>query len=93
MQRLWAVCYDIADPRRLRRVAAVLEEAGMRVQESVFECRLDAQSLMQLRAEIATMIDRSCDSVRYYPMCAACTSTLAWQGPGNAPGEPMYWLV
>lgn len=93
MQRLWAVCYDIAAPRRLDRVAGVLEEIGMRVQESVFECRLDAEQLRRLRVAIARETDAACDSVRYYPLCAGCADDLAWQGPGEAPGEPAYWLV
>lgn len=93
MQRLWAVCYDITNPRRLRRVAGVLEEIGMRVQESVFECRLDPEQMRRLRAALARETDPTCDSVRYYPLCAACAKDLAWQGLGDAPGEPAYWLV
>lgn len=93
MQRLWAICYDIADPRRLRRVATVLEEAGIRVQESVFECRLDPEKLSRLRVALARETDRAHDGVRYYPLCAACATDLAWQGTGEAPGEPAYWVV
>lgn len=33
-------CYDVSDSRVRRRVARVLEERAVRVQESVFEARL-----------------------------------------------------
>ncbi|MBU6411179.1 MAG: CRISPR-associated endonuclease Cas2 [Verrucomicrobiota bacterium] len=38
---LRVVAYDIACPRRLRRVAEVCQDHGVRVQKSVFECWLD----------------------------------------------------
>ena len=38
---LRVVAYDIACPRRLRRVAEVCLDYGVRVQKSVFECWLD----------------------------------------------------
>ena len=36
------VCYDIADDRRRQRLSDALLDFGSRVQESVFQCRLDA---------------------------------------------------
>ncbi len=38
----YLVSYDICDPKRLRRVAKILEGFGTRLQYSVFECPLDA---------------------------------------------------
>ena len=35
------LAYDISDPKRLARVARVCEDFGVRVQYSVFECRLE----------------------------------------------------
>ena len=35
------VGYDICEPKRLQRVAKVCEDFGVRVQYSIFECRLD----------------------------------------------------
>lgn len=93
MQRHWTVCYDIAHPRRLRRVAAILEASGTRIQKSVFECRLDAAELARLRIAIGACLNRSEDSVRYYPLCTSCVVGVVWQGGGNALGDPSYWLV
>lgn len=40
-EMLTLVAYDIADPRRLARVARVCEDFGIRVQYSLFECHLE----------------------------------------------------
>ncbi len=41
LMQYWA-CYDIADDRRRQRLSDVLLDFGTRVQESVFQCLIDA---------------------------------------------------
>ena len=65
------ISYDIADTdgagaMRLRRVAAVCEKYGQRVQFSVFECRLSATRLARMIGEVEDVIDRQRDSVIVY---------------------------
>ena len=65
------VAYDIqtADEhgrRRLRRVAKICESVGLRVQDSVFECILDAAQLRHLQERIKQEIDPKTDQIRYY---------------------------
>ena len=40
-QMLTLVAYDVSDPKRLRSVARVCEDYGVRVQYSIFECYLE----------------------------------------------------
>lgn len=65
------VVYDIAtenkkDAKRLRLVAHVCEGFGVRVQDSVFECRLSAIALEQFKIELEDTIDEGRDSVYLY---------------------------
>jgi CRISPR-associated protein Cas2 len=65
------VTYDVATgskggARRLRRVARVCENHGQRVQNSVFECLVDAAQWVRLRAVLIAEIDESEDSLRFY---------------------------
>lgn len=65
------VAYDVkteteAGRRRLRRVAKVCENRGQRVQNSVFECLVDAAQWVQLRAALAREVDADDDSLRFY---------------------------
>ncbi len=93
MTRLWTVVYDIADPRRLRRVAKIMEGYGERVQLSVFECTLTNDSLAELRRRICMEIDTDADSVRWYPLCAWCADRVTWQGFGDIVDDSSYIIV
>lgn len=52
--------------RRLRRVAKQCVNYGQRVQNSVFECVLDATQLRQVQSILEKIIDKSKDSLRFY---------------------------
>lgn len=60
--------YDIADPRRLRRVASSMQKYGVRVQKSVFECDLVEAALRDMLSGVRRLMDESADSVRVYPL-------------------------
>ena len=68
---LVVVAYDVRTEseegrRRLRRVAKVCEGKGQRVQNSVFECLVDAAQWVKLRAELLKEVDPTDDSLRFY---------------------------
>ena len=56
----------VSGKKRLRKVAKICLNYGIRVQNSVFECNLDASQLVTFRAAILDVIDESKDSVRIY---------------------------
>ena len=57
------VCYDIADPKRLRRVFKVCKNYGDHLQFSVFECDLNPGDKAQLESELAEVINHTEDQV------------------------------
>lgn len=61
----YLVSYDIANAKRLRRVAKTLESYGTRLQYSVFECPLDDLRLTQARAALAEIINTDHDQVLF----------------------------
>lgn len=65
------ITYDVntendAGKRRLRKVAKQCVNYGQRVQNSVFECVLDATQLRQVQSILEKLIDKNKDSLRYY---------------------------
>ena len=64
----WIVAYDIADPKRLYRVAKALAAVGARKQWSVFECWLTPWAFAQLQRQLRALIKSAEDSVRFYPL-------------------------
>lgn len=68
------VAYDIADKRRLKKVAKLMEAYGTRVQRSVFECDLSQTMLTVLVYQLKAIIKPRWDRVHVYRFCAACPS-------------------
>lgn len=62
----WLVAYDISDPRRLNRVHRLLKAKGVPVQFSLFAVLDSAQGILQLKTELAGLIDTESDDVRIY---------------------------
>ncbi|SCJ99038.1 CRISPR-associated endoribonuclease Cas2 [uncultured Eubacterium sp.] len=65
------ITYDVstqdgAGKRRLRKVAKECVNYGQRVQNSVFECILDASQALLLKDKLLSIIDESQDSLRFY---------------------------
>ena len=57
---------DSAGRRRLRWVARQCVNYGQRVQNSVFECVLDAAQYRQVQAKLIQIADLERDSLRFY---------------------------
>ena len=65
------ITYDVntqtADGRkRLRKVAKECVNYGQRVQNSVFECQMDATKCRQVKDILEKIIDKEVDSLRFY---------------------------
>lgn len=68
---LIVVTYDVATSdkagqRRLRRVAQTCEDFGVRVQKSVFECRVGPKEWVGLRHRLLREMKAGEDSLRFY---------------------------
>ncbi|OWK41137.1 CRISPR-associated endonuclease Cas2 [Fimbriiglobus ruber] len=62
------IAYDIAHPRRLRRVARELERRAVRVQYSVFVFRGDDAALAGLMTELRKLVSAEEDVVQAWPV-------------------------
>lgn len=65
------VAYDVhtenpEGKKRLRRVARVCVNHGVRVQNSVFECDIEPAQFEFLKKELIEIIDNETDSLRFY---------------------------
>ncbi len=65
------IAYDVntetsAGKKRLRKVAKQCTNHGQRVQNSVFECLVDAAQVRQLKHQLTQLIDPQTDSLRFY---------------------------
>ena len=64
-RKRYIVSYDIADPKRLRQVARIVEGYGYRLQFSVFECLLDPLRLEEIKTYLTDVIHHTEDQVLF----------------------------
>jgi len=76
----YLVAYDISDAKRLRKVAQVCEDFGVRKQFSVFLCRITPTQYVRLRARLYEIVKRDEDQVIFIPMCERCVGALESMG-------------
>jgi CRISPR-associated protein Cas2 len=62
-RRRYLIAYDIAEPRRLRRICSIMESFGERLQYSVFLCDLSVPELLALEDRVLGVMNRAEDSV------------------------------
>jgi CRISPR-associated protein Cas2 len=85
--RWWLVCYDVHDPKRLRKVAKHMEGYGERMQYSVFRCWMTPRDAQRLRWELTELLDPE-DDVLVIPLCSQCVSGI--QGTHTAARPPQW---
>lgn len=65
------VTYDVmtssdGGTKRLRKVARICQSYGQRVQNSNFECIVDATQFAEMKIKLRDVIDEDVDSIRFY---------------------------
>jgi len=94
LRAAWLVAYDIADPRRLRRVHRICLGFGNALQESVFLCQLSTKELGRMQAAMARVMNPVHDTVRYQPICASDLRRSLHLGLQPSPAaQASAWLV
>lgn len=63
MRRRYLVCYDICDPKRLRKVHKKMKGYGESLQYSVFCCELNARERVELDADLSELIHHEEDRI------------------------------
>lgn len=76
------VAYDIADPKRLARIAKIMKDYGIRVQKSIFEVTARGGVFAQMRRRVEAVIVPAEDGVKYFPLCEKCAGNVEIIGQG-----------
>lgn len=79
-EQLWVIAYDSPSNKRRRKLAQLLEGHGVRVQWSVFECRLRPGEISVLKQRLARLIQHDADSVRLWPLSVSSCARIAHLG-------------
>lgn len=88
------VAYDIADPKRLNRIARIMKDYGRRVQKSIFEADIDERTFAEMRRRVEFTMVKVDDGVKYFPLCDRCADTLVELGVCDVvPADEDYLLL
>ena len=91
-RRLYVIAYDITSDRRRRKVHKTLCGFGQWTQYSLFECHLSEKERLALDERLEALLDPEADSLRLYPLCAACVEDVETIGSA-APEEQQLFIV
>ena len=91
-EMLTVFTYDIANDKRRRRIAKILEEKLARVQESVFEGRLTARQADAIRKRIEALMKPD-DSLRVYAIAKDALPRCHQTGGVPVLDDSDYWLL
>ena len=89
----YLLTYDIADPKRLAKVARAMEAVGERVQDSVFEAWLTSADLEKTLKKAKKIMNEKQDSLRIYSLCAPCREKVRCLGLGLVTPAPGLVIV
>lgn len=65
--------YDITSNKLRRKIAKELENYGVRVQYSVFECTLEDERYNEMFSKLLRLMDDAEEgSIRFYNLCQRC---------------------
>ena len=65
---LHLIAYDITSAKRLRKIARICEDFGVRVEKSVFECDLKEKDFESMWKQLSRMVDSDEDRIIDYPI-------------------------
>lgn len=92
------ITYDVntenqAGKARLRKAAKICVNYGQRVQNSVFECKLDPVQLFEVKQKLLKIIDVKKDSLRFYNLGNNYQSKIEHYGIKETyfPDDPMIF--
>lgn len=63
MRTRYIVCYDISDPKRLRKIFRKMKGFGTHLQFSVFACDLIPQRRIEMEADLSEIINHAEDRI------------------------------
>lgn len=70
--------------RRLRLVAKICQNYGQRVQNSVFECKVDEGQFRIIKHKLSETIDHKKDSLRFYRLGKNYEKTIEQMGKNKS---------
>ena len=74
---MFVISYDITSDRLRNKISKVLEGYGIRIQYSVFECRIGEAKYSELYQRLMTLMENEKEgNIRSYYVCGQCEGKI-----------------
>ena len=88
------MAYDVSDDALRARVAELIDDYGVRIQESVFECSMEDMDYARLRTRLsAELVGQQGAHVRFYPVCGQCVRGIVDIGDRGDLRGSKGWVI
>ena len=85
---MFVVSYDIVSDRLRNKIAKVLEGYGIRIQYSVFECRISDKKYKELYHRLMELMGNEAEgNIRFYYLCGHWEGKISTIGIVSAKAE------
>ena len=74
------ISYDISSDRKRNKASKILEDYGIRIQYSLFECELDKDRYLELKEILVKLISKKTDSLLFLDVCERCMTKKEFVG-------------
>lgn len=93
MYELYLIAYDIRHPARLRKLAKIVQDYGIRMQKSVFEAELLPSELQNMMHRMKSIINPSEDGIKIFRLCQSCEAKRSGAGLGKPSLPDRAWHI
>ena len=93
MYELYLIAYDIRHPARLRKLAKIVQDYGIRMQKSVFEAELLPSELQNMMRRMKSIINPSEDGIKIFRLCQSCEAKRSGAGLGKPSLPDRAWHI
>ena len=93
MYDVYLIAYDIRHPARLRKLAKIAQDYGIRMQKSIFEAELLPSELQSMKHRMKSIINPTEDGIKIFRLCQACESKRTGAGLGKPSLPDKAWHI
>ena len=85
------IAYDVSCSRVRYRIVRLLENIGIRIQYSVFECRVSTGDYFKLKENLESLIETT-DRINYFSLCKSCCDCQILLGRAQKMDNNHYYV-
>ena len=93
MYEVYLIAYDVRHPVRLRKLAKVAQDYGIRMQKSIFEAELLPSELQSMMSRMKNIINPAEDGIKIFRLCQSCEAKRTGAGLGKPSLPDKAWHI